>query len=367
MRSTRVALSLLTLLAAACGQESEQAPDLGPRPAKREPIAPLQGQGSDGINPRLLRRFKALSAVIEGKNGAGSEAVAQLGHKLYFDKRLSADRTMSCNSCHRLETYGVDNQPTSLGHRGLRGRRNSPSVFNAAGQLAQFWDGRALDVEEQAKGPIINPIEMAMVSPARVVAMLKSIPLYVDEFALAFPGTRDPINYDNVGRAIGAFERRLVTHSRWDRFLDGDHAALSAVEIAGLKLFADVGCIQCHNGEFLGGSMFQKVGAAEAWPNQTDPGRFDVTHLEVDRMQFKVPSLRNVAETGPYFHDGSIATLAEAVTVMSRYQLGSPLAPAEVASIVAWLGSLTGDLPAAYVSAPVLPPDGPNTAKLASR
>ena len=360
MRSA-VAWLLLSLLAGGCGQESDEVPDLGPRPDRPRAGAARDSQAV-AINPRLLRRFKALRAPAEGED----QALVDLGQKLYFDPRLSHDGDLSCNSCHRLDAYGVDGQATSSGHRGQRGRRNSPTVFNAAGQIAQFWDGRAVDVEQQAMVPILDPTEMAMVSPAAVTAILQSIPGYVEAFARVFPGSPEPIDQTNITRAIGAFERRLVTRSRWDRFLDGDRAALSAAEIEGLKLFADVGCVQCHTGENLGGSMFQRVGVAEAWPNQGDQGRFDVTRQAADRMQFKVPGLRNVARTGPYFHDGSARTLEEAVEMMARYQIGAPLSADEIASIVAWLGSLTGELPARYARPPELPPDGPRTAELVS-
>jgi cytochrome c peroxidase len=319
------------------------------------------------INPRLLRRFRSIRSEIEGKEGAPSERQVELGRKLFFDKRLSGDRDLSCNSCHQLDRYGVDGERTSPGHRGNRGRRNAPSVYHAAGHLAQFWDGRSADVERQAMDPIVNPIEMGMMNPGQAIAVLKSIPGYVKEFAAAFPDRPDPIDADNVGRAIGAFGRRLITRSRWDRFLDGDRAALSPLEVEGLKLFADIGCVQCHTGEYLGGSMFQKVGAAEPWPNQEDQGRFDVTHQEADRMQFKVPSLRNVAMTAPYFHDGSVDTIEAAVAIMGRFQLGAPLQEEEVKSIVAWMQSLTGELPARYLKPPELPPDGPRTAAIAAR
>ena len=318
------------------------------------------------INPRLLRRFRSVRAVIAGKDGAPSEAQVALGYLLYFDKRLSRGRDVSCNSCHRLDRYGVDGQATSARPGGKHAARNTPSVFHAAGHVAQRWDGSASDVEAQASNPILNPDEMGMDSSARVAAVLSSIPGYRAEFERAFPEQPDPVTYDNVVRAIGAFERRLVTRSRWDSYLDGKPSALSARELEGLKLFADIGCVQCHTGEYLGGSMFQRVGSAEAWPSQGDQGRFAVTHQEGDRMQFKVPSLRNVAMTAPYFHDGSVPTLEEAVRMMGRYQLGVPPSDSEVASIVAWLGSLTGELPVAYALPPELPADGPETAQLIS-
>ena len=310
------------------------------------------------INPRLLRRFKPVRAEIAATSAASpSSALVDLGRMLFFDKRLSKKQDLSCNSCHDLEHYGVDGQITSVGAEGKRGRRNSPTVYHAAGHIRSFWDGRAATIEDQAKMPITNPAEMAMPDGSAVVAELEAIPGYLPAFQAAFPSVAKPITYDNVGAAIGAFERKLVTPSRWDRYLAGDRAALSAREVAGLQLFTDLGCITCHTGEFVGGSTFQKAGVVEDWPNQTDQGRFEVTHQPTDKMIFKVPSLRNIAKTAPYFHDGSAKTLSEAVTMMGQYQLGETLGADDVAAIVAWLDALTGELPETYIHAPALPPD----------
>jgi cytochrome c peroxidase len=308
------------------------------------------------VNPRLLRRFKPVRKSLAVAGGTVAPAMADLGRMLFFDKRLSRDRDLSCNSCHALDKFGVDNEPTSPGAKGKRGRRNSPTVYNAAGHFTSFWDGRAATVEEQAKGPILNPDEMAMPNAAAVVAMLQAIPGYVTAFQTAFPGETQSLTYDNVGRAIGAFERNLVTPSRWDRYLAGDRHALSSQELAGFKLFTDLGCMTCHTGEFVGGSMFQKAGIAAPWPNQDDQGRFEITKLASDRMLFKVPSLRNVAKTAPYFHDGSSTTLEEAIEIMSRHQIGEELAGSDVTAIAAWLETLTGELPAGYITPPALPP-----------
>jgi cytochrome c peroxidase len=310
----------------------------------------------DDINPRLLRRFKPIRA--EFTDGTPSSvAQVELGRQLFFDTRLSRSRDLSCNSCHHLDKYGVDNQPTSTGMSGQHGHRNSPSVYHAAGAFTSFWDGRAANVEEQAKGPILNPVEMGMASPEAVVAVLAATPGYVSAFHAAFPGDANSVTYDNLGKAIGAFERRLVTPARWDKYLLGDHAALSRDEVAGFRVFTDIGCVTCHTGELIGGSMFQKVGVAKAWPNQTDRGRFEITKLPSDSMVFKVPSLRNVVKTGPYFHDGSVASLSEAVRLMGRHQIGEELTDEDVRVIVAWLGSLTGEIPADYIKVPTLPPD----------
>jgi cytochrome c peroxidase len=239
----------------------------------------------------------------------------------------------------------VDNEPTSPGHEGKRGGRNSPSSFNAALHIAQFWDGRAKDVEAQALGPILNPIEMGMESDAKVIEKLKKDPKTVAAFKAAFPGESDPLTYKNIGEAIGAFERTLITPSRFDAYLKGDDNALTAAEKAGGKLFVQTGCTACHMGSTLGGQMYQKLGLVKDYPTK-DMGRFEVTKLEADKKMFKVPSLRNVAKTGPYFHDGSVKTLEEAVSQMAEYQLGKNLSKDEVASVVTFLNTLTGTVPA---------------------
>ncbi len=354
--------SLIVVLAA-CSSDLPVEPDL-PLPAK--PSAPNTltevRTAPEDINPRVLRRFKPLLARATPASPEEAERVA-LGRMLFFDTRLSKDGDLSCNSCHRLDTYGVDHEPTSIGANGKRGRRNSPTVFHAGAHFTSFWDGRERDVETQAMRPVLDPQEMAMADAGAVTAVLASIPGYVEAFERAFPSDRTAITIENVGRAIGAFERGLVTPARWDRYLEGDRAALSPQEIEGLKAFTDVGCMTCHTGELVGGSMFQKAGFVKAWPNQKDQGRFELTGLDADRMMFKVPSLRNIAMTAPYFHDGSATTLHAAVLSMAEHQLEDGIDEATVASIVVWLGSLTGELPAAYIAAPTLPPDGPTTAR----
>jgi len=311
------------------------------------------------ISPRLLRRFQTIPAVIEDEKGARSPTLVDLGRMLYFEPRLSKAGDVSCNSCHDLADYGVDHERFSVGHAKQRGGRNAPTVYNAAGYFVQFWDGRAANVEEQAKGPILNPVEMAMPDAGRVVATLKAVPGYRQAFHDAFPGEADPVTFDNLGRAIGAFERGLVTPGRWDTFLRGDASALTTPEKEGLKVFLNSGCMVCHTGPFLGGSMFERVGVVEPWPNQEDRGRQQVTKAPGDAMMFKVPTLRNVEHTAPYFHDGSAATLEDAVRLMARHQLGLEMSNTEIGSIVVWLKSLTGELPRAYIQKPTLPPGRP--------
>jgi cytochrome c peroxidase len=316
-----------------------------------------------GIDQAKLAMFAPLPETIPAKSAGPLEARVALGRQLYYDARLSKSQTISCNSCHDLAKYGMDGQPTSAGFKGQHGDRNSPTVYNAAAHFVQFWDGRAPDVEEQAKGPVLNPVEMAMSSGDEVVAVLKTIPEYVDEFHKAFPDAKDPVTYDNVGLAIGAFERGLLTPSRWDKFLKGDQAALTPEEQAGANAFIAAGCPTCHAGKLLGGNLYQKIGVMKPYPDTSDPGRFKVTKNEADRMMFKVPSLRNIAMTGPYFHNGKVATLDQAVAQMGEYQLGKQMSPQEVSSVVTFLKTLTGEIPAQYIQKPELPNSTAKTPK----
>jgi cytochrome c peroxidase len=340
-------------LAGCTGQSDAAVPDLGPAPPPS--VAAAKDGSEHHLNPRLLRRFLPLRRVVPGQPSGPTTEEVLLGRMLFFDKRLSGDGTMSCNTCHRLDNHGVDGLPRSRGHRGKLTSRNSPTVYNAAAHFSQFWDGRATDVEAQAVFPIVNPNEMALASPAAAVKLLRAIPAYQSAFRAAFPGEDDPVTWANVGKAIGAYERVLVTPSRWDQFLAGDKNALTATELAGFKVFADVGCVTCHTGELIGGSMFQRVGAVVPWPNQEDQGRYAFTKQDSDKMVFKVPSLRGVSKTGPYFHDGSATTLGDAVRTMAKHQLGVELTSSEVTQIETWLASLTGEPPADLIAEPTLP------------
>lgn len=316
------------------------------------------------IDRAKLQMFGTLPEAVPAKDGElASEAKIALGRMLFHEPRLSANQQISCNSCHTLTNYGVDGKPTSEGFKGQLGDRNSPTVYNAAVHFAQFWDGRAPDVEEQAKGPVLNPVEMALPDAKTAVAVLKSIPEYVEAFKAAFPGEKDPVTFENAAAAIGAFERKLLTPSRWDKFLAGDDSALTEQEKAGFNTYMELGCQTCHMGALLGGNLYQKLGLMKAYPDSSDPGRFQVTKSEADRMVFKVPSLRNVEKTGPYFHNGKVATLEQAVSEMAQYQLGRAVTRAEVESVVAFLKALTGELPAEYIQAPALPPSTPQTPK----
>ncbi len=314
-------------------------------------------------SPNLGLFGPALPDNFYPSDQTASPELVDLGRNLYFDKRLSKNQGISCNSCHQLDHYGVDNQSFSPGHQGQLGGRNSPSVYNAASHVAQFWDGRAEDVEAQAKGPILNPVEMSMPSEAQVLQVLNSMPEYVEAFAEAFPQDRKPVTYDHLGQAIGAFERGLVTPAPFDQYFAGDAAALSPKQKRGFTTFVDAGCAQCHNGTYFGGNTYQKAGRVNPWPNQEDQGRYKVTGDEDDRMIFKVPSLRNVAQTGPYFHDGSVNSLKAAVVQMANTQLGKDLSNREANEIVAFLETLTGEPPADYIQPPVLPISTDSTPK----
>ena len=282
---------------------------------------------------------------------------AELGKKLYFDPRLSKSGFISCNSCHNLSMGGTDNIPTSIGDKWQQGPINSPTVLNSSLNLAQFWDGRAADLKEQAGGPIANPGEMAF-THTLAIDVLQSIPGYVREFKQVFG--KDKIDIDQVTTAIDEFEKTLVTpNSRFDQWLLGKKDALTKTELEGYKLFKDSGCVACHNGEAVGGNSFQKMGLVEPYKGNMPDGRAAVTGNDADRFNFKVPTLRNVEMTYPYFHDGAANTLTEAVDVMGRLQLGKKFTKDENAKIVAFLKTLTGDQP--NFQLPILPPSSDTT------
>ncbi|NVI84922.1 cytochrome C biogenesis protein CcsA [Janthinobacterium sp. BJB312] len=285
-------------------------------------------------------------------------AMVELGKKLFFDPRLSRSGFISCNSCHNLSMGGTDNIKTSIGHNWQRGPINSPTVLNSSMNVAQFWDGRAKDLQEQAGGPIANPGEMAFTHEL-AIDVLASIPAYRAEFRQVFG--QDKLTIEQVTRAIAAFEEVLVTPgSRFDQWLSGKKSALTKDELAGYQLFKSSGCIACHNGPAVGGNTFQKMGVVEPYKTaMTAEGRSAVTGKDADRFNFKVPTLRNVELTYPYFHDGEAATLTQAVDVMGRLQLGRTFTPDENAKLVAFLKTLTGKQP--HIVLPILPPSSDTT------
>lgn len=305
----------------------------------------------DSTDVQRQERAAAIFQTLPQPEDPGTP-IARLGKKLYYEKALSINRELSCNSCHMLDKHGVDNLPTSPGHEGKTGDRNSPTVYNAALHFAQFWDGRAANLTEQAKGPILNPIEMGLPDEKTAEKRIQEIPEYTALFAEAFPDQKNPITYDNIAGSIAAFEKCLIIPSPFDRYLAGNLDAISPEEKKGLDLFMDKNCISCHMGPAVGGMIYQKFGLVNGpywdFTNSTnhDKGRAMVTNNEMDAYFFKVPSLRNVAMTAPYFHDGSVTDLKEAVKIMGQTQLGQVLKPDEVDAIVSFLGALTGVAPA---------------------
>ncbi|SEL34746.1 cytochrome c peroxidase [Parapedobacter koreensis] len=310
--------------------------------------------------------FGALPASAEVETNPLNATKVELGKMLFHDARLSKSSFISCNSCHNLASYGVDNLPTSVGHNWQLGNRNAPTVLNAAFHMAQFWDGRAADVEEQAKMPILNEVEMALPHEEVGTGKIASIPEYQKLFAIAFPGEEIPLTYDNIGKAIAAFERTLITPSRFDRYLEGDADALTPQEKRGLEAFLTANCQTCHMTPLFGGHIYQKFGVMKDYWELTgskaiDRGRADVTKNENESYVFKVPSLRNITRTYPYFHDGSIWDLKQAVAIMNELQFGKKLGDQEIDDIVVFLGSLTGDIPESARLLPILPPSSGTT------
>lgn len=310
-----------------------------------------------------LSALSASAALLDSVNipkTPQQKAKIELGKMLWFDPRLSLSGKVSCNTCHDLSTNGADTKPLSIGYAGRKGTVNSPTVFNAEKQIAQFWDGRAKTLAEQATGPITNPLEMAM-TPELAEGVIRSIPGYRPYFEKAF-GSKNP-TFSEIAEALAAFETTLTTpNAPFERYLKGDKNALTQQQIDGLKLFRRSGCIRCHSGNLLGGTSFQKVGSVRPYvTDNSSKGRMDVSGKPWDEMMFKVPTLLNVERTAPYFHDGAVKTLPDAVKKMADIQLDMNLSEKQVEEIVAFLESLNGELP--KIEKPTLPPSGPETRK----
>ncbi len=318
-------------------------------------------EANDTKKMELLERakmyFSPLPPVASPDHNELTEEKIKLGKILYFDTKLSVNGGISCNSCHDLNTFGVDNLPVSPGDDGTLGTRNSPTVFNAALHQSQFWDGRAKDVEEQAGMPITNPIEMMMPDEDFTVARLKTSNQYAELFSAAFPESEEAISFENLKLAIGAFERTLITPSRFDDFLNGDLTALTTEELEGMETFITTGCIACHKGAVIGGGALQKFPLFGSYEeligsDAIDYGKFEDTKVESDKHLFKPQSLRNVTKTHPYMHDGKVESLEEAVRIMGLTSLNKTLNEKEIASIVLFLNTLTGDIPDETKAAP---------------
>jgi cytochrome c peroxidase len=325
-------------------------------------------QGMTWAQDNAMKRAQLLFKPIPNeapvlKDNLANPDKIKLGKMLYFDPRLSSSFLISCNTCHNLGLGGADLEETSIGHRWQKGPRNAPTVLNSVFNIAQFWDGRAKDLEEQAKGPLQTSVEMNN-TPNRVAETLKSMPEYVSYFKKAFPGGKDPLTFDNVAKAIEVFEAALLTpNSSFDLYLRGDPKALSTKQRQGLEVFMDKGCSTCHNGINVGGGGYFPFGLSETPDAEIRPpedlGRFKVTNTSSDRYVFKAPTLRNIVLTPPYFHSGKVWKLKDAVELMGSVQLGAHLTPEEIERVEIFLGTLTGNQP--KVEYPVLPPNSGGT------
>jgi len=349
MKKYFIVIAVFTIILAGCSgnQKKEKTSE------KEKGVPPAEKQ----LWAQAQTFFKVLPETAVNPDNPVTPAKVKLGKMLFFDNRLSLHQTQSCNTCHNLATYGVDHLPTSPGDNGKPGDRNSPTVLNAALKTAQFWDGRNKDVEEQAGGPVMNPAEMAMPDESVVMDRLKKNKVYQELFKAAYPGEKDPITFTNMRKAIGAFERTLMTPSRFDKYLSGDFNALDAKEKKGLQTFINQGCIACHTGVVFGGTMLDKFPRFGEYRDyiqsgEVDYGKYEETKAEADKFMFFIPQLRNVAKTAPYFHDGSITDLDDAVKIMGKAQLNKDLTDEQVNDIVTFLNTLTGDVPAEWGQAP---------------
>jgi cytochrome c peroxidase len=322
--------------------------------------AALGSSGSDdGVGKQAKQLFGPLPETMASSKNPITPEKTKLGKMLLYETRISVDGTVSCTKCHPISLYGADGLKKAIGDQCKVNPRNAPTIFNAASQIAAHWIGNRADVEDQARQSVIGPPAFGMPSYQVVEKRLKELG-YGPLFRQAFPGERDPVTMDNFAKAIGAFERTLVTPAPFDAFLKGEQDALDQKAQLGLKTFMDVGCAGCHNSPYLGGQMYQKFGiTAPYWQytksEEKDDGRYAVTKNEADRYVFKVPVLRNVAKTAPYFHDGSVGSLDEAIWIMGKVQLGKELTKKQVKEIDAFLNSLTGKISQDALTVPLLP------------
>lgn len=326
------------------------------------PAAVLQGgQAQDPLLGLAKDHFSPLPKIFEIPENPVTPAKVELGKMLFYETRISADGTVSCFKCHWTNLYFTDGIKTSVGAACRPAPRNAQPVLNAAGEISQHWVGNRATVEEQAAKALGNPGAYGLSSPAGAEQRIKEIPGYVTLFEKAFPGEKEPVTAENFGRAVGAFERTLSTPSAFDEYLKGNAAALPAGARTGLKTFIDTGCAGCHNGAPVGGRMYAKFGVTRPYWELTksekpDDGRFQVTQNEADKYVFKVAPLRNIRMTAPYFHDGSVAHLEDAVTIMAALQLGKTLTGDQAGEIIVFLDALTGAIPREALVVPVCPP-----------
>jgi len=347
MKTYKLFILLIILAITSCGEKK------GPKENAMEKQMKTMKASNEieaEIGERARSTFHPLATSADNPANPVTDMKVKLGKILYFDNRLSKDQTQSCNTCHDLNTFGVDRKPVSPGDNGGNGTENSPTVLNAALHSTQFWDGRAKDVEEQAGMPILNPVEMAIPDEDFLIKRLSEVELYQKMFKEAFPDDAQPLSYTNVQNSIAAFERTLLTPSKFDDYIKGNVNALTVEEKKGLKTFMEVGCTTCHMGSLLGGNLFQKFGVYGDYWEMTgsahiSEGRFAVTGNEAEKYMFKVPSLRNVAETFPYFHDGSVTSLQEAIKVIAKLNLNVDLSEEQVKDLVTFMKALTADVP----------------------
>lgn len=304
--------------------------------------------------------FKPLPKLMDSEQNPVTPEKVRLGKMLFYESRISIDGTVNCAKCHPMSLYAADGLRKAIGNHCKENPRNAPTLFNAADQISQHWIGNRASVEDQAKQSVIGPPSFGMVKYEDVERRLKEYKYYVSLFKAAFPSDKEPVTVDNFAKAIGSFERTLVTPSPFDSYLKGDEKALTLVQRRGLKTFMDTGCMGCHSGTYVGGQMYQKFGIIEPYWKYTksekiDDGRYAVTKAETDKYFFKVPVLRNVEKTPPYFHDGSIDTLGQAVLIMAKVQLGKDLSAQQTGEIVDFLKALTGEIPDDVLKIPVLP------------
>jgi cytochrome c peroxidase len=323
----------------------------------------LAGNRDKALLTQAQQIFGPLPKAMGSEINPVTPGKVTLGKILFYETRISADGTVSCARCHPIGLYAADGLKKSIGANCKVNPRNAPTVFNAANQISAHWIGNRTGVEDQAKQAVIGGLSFGMPSYEAVEKKLKEIGGYAPLFAKAFPGEKDPVNVDNYARAVGAFERTLVTPSRFDTFVKGNPAALAVPQKRGLRTFIETGCSTCHSGATLGGMMYQKFGVFEPYWQYTksqeiDEGRYGVTKKESDQYVFKVPGLRNVAMTSPYFHDGSVDRLTEAVRIMGKIQLAKTLADQQIEDIIFFLNSLTGQVPDDVLKIPLLPSSG---------
>jgi len=321
---------------------------------------PASAASDEDLIKRASQILGPLPASMPSEQNPITPEKVKLGKTLFYEPRISVDGTVSCSKCHPIALYAADGLRKSVGHNCKENPRNDPTVFNAASQISEHWIGNRTSVEDQAKQAVIGPPAFGMPSYDSVEKVLRAYTEYETLFKAAFPSDKEPVTVDNFSKAIGAFERTLVTPAPFDAFLKGAKDAMTAEQKKGLGTFMDQGCVGCHFSPYAGGQMYQKFGMFEPYEKYTksanvDEGRYAVTKNESDKYVFKVPVLRNVAMTPPYFHDGSVDKLADAVWIMGKIQLGKDLTKEQIQDIVSFLHALTGKIPGEVMTVPVLP------------